>query len=1135
MATLGQVMVEIGADLKDFDQGMKRAEAEMSKLTRELVGDSAALSASLEMMSKQSAKGFMTLEERMNLIRDAMVRSNDIFQAKATQSEKMIKRLAAADVRGLDRQFLKIAASMDQLAKRGNVLNLAIQNVGRNASLKTLLDEIKYITQGIARMQGAAMAAGIAFTVMTVALFKAAQGPKPGDVLAQQAALMKQFTDQLNQRADDIYNFAGLFENVTVKAKVSGNELIKILQNQVTVLANWSKNLQILAKRGVDQGLIAELQKMGPQAAAQVQALVNMSDKQLNQYVNLWREKHRLARTEAMSELDQLRQQTQQKIKELGATVTNLGKSLEKFKQTWASALKPFVKFWGDVAAKVVDAGTAFGNFLNKLNQINPLITQMGGMILYLATGFTVLLSPLAIGISRAGSFAAAFSVLWSTIGPVVTGLLSVAGTALLLAAAIVVVGVALNRIWKNSEAFRNALIGVWNGIKQAFVSAFQPILPAFDRLKKAFKTLVSAFTGDGGNMASIWRSIGNVFADVINTVASVLLPIFRVAFTVAARVVEGAVNILVIAFNLIADWWKSNGPGITSIISTVWGYVKAAFQEVGAFIMSKVPQIARIVSKEFQLIAKVIQTVVPIIQRISTAFWTVIMPIVSFLMPYLVSGFKNAWATIKSVISSSLNIIEGILNFFLDLLNGNWTGAWNDLKGIASNVLNLVIALVKNSFIGQIIGVIVQFAGELWSWISSAWNTAAGYVSSALGVISSICSTVWNAIASVISGVLFVIAGIIATVWNTIVAIIQVAWTIISVIIAVGMMFIENIIIPIFQVIWNFIVTCMQAIWNVISTVWNAIAGVISTVITTIWGWISPYWNMFVTIITTACQAIWGVITAIWNGIVSFLSAIWHGIVSIASSVWHGLVSVLSSIWNSIRSMASSVWNSIRSTLSSIWNSIRGTASSIWNGIKSVLSSIWNSMRSSASSIWNGIKSMLSSIWNSIRSTASSVWNSVKNAMTRPIQEAKSTILGIISAIKGAFARMSIHIPKPKLPHIVVGSSSVMGVSYPTFSLKWYAKGGVFDKASVVGIGEAGDEAVLPLSNKRRMRPFAYTVADLIAQRESKAQNSASGGIHIHVAQLVVREEADIVKIAEKLHRLQQIKQRMGGVQFAD
>ena len=43
--------------------------------------------------------------------------------------------------------------------------------------------------------------------------------------------------------------------------------------------------------------------------------------------------------------------------------------------------------------------------------------------------------------------------------------------------------------------------------------------------------------------------------------------------------------------------------------------------------------------------------------------------------------------------------------------------------------------------------------------------------------------------------------------------------------------------------------------------------------------------------------------------------------------------------------------------------------------------------------------------------------------------------------------------------------------------SVKWYAKGGLFDTASVIGIGEKGKEAALPLENRRTMKAIADSI----------------------------------------------------------
>lgn len=47
-----------------------------------------------------------------------------------------------------------------------------------------------------------------------------------------------------------------------------------------------------------------------------------------------------------------------------------------------------------------------------------------------------------------------------------------------------------------------------------------------------------------------------------------------------------------------------------------------------------------------------------------------------------------------------------------------------------------------------------------------------------------------------------------------------------------------------------------------------------------------------------------------------------------------------------------------------------------------------------------------------------------------------------------------------------------------PTVSVEWYGSGGFFDRASLIGVGEAGPEVNIPLAG-RKMKPYAKAVAD--------------------------------------------------------
>ena len=68
-----------------------------------------------------------------------------------------------------------------------------------------------------------------------------------------------------------------------------------------------------------------------------------------------------------------------------------------------------------------------------------------------------------------------------------------------------------------------------------------------------------------------------------------------------------------------------------------------------------------------------------------------------------------------------------------------------------------------------------------------------------------------------------------------------------------------------------------------------------------------------------------------------------------------------------------------------------------------------------------------------------------------------KNGIQGIIDKLREFF---SFNGKKVKLPNI----------KGKTPALKWYAKGGVFNSPSIIGVGEAGPEAVIPLDELKTM-----------------------------------------------------------------
>lgn len=143
-------------------------------------------------------------------------------------------------------------------------------------------------------------------------------------------------------------------------------------------------------------------------------------------------------------------------------------------------------------------------------------------------------------------------------------------------------------------------------------------------------------------------------------------------------------------------------------------------------------------------------------------------------------------------------------------------------------------------------------------------------------------------------------------------------------------------------------------------------------------------------------------------------------------------------------------------------WDKIKAKALEI----KASLIATWNSIKASISATINNLKTAMANAWNSIKATASSVWNGIKNAITSPITSARDKVKAIIDKLKSYFPiKVGNLLSGIKLPHFKIsGEFSIKNKTVPKLSIDWYKTGGIFDGPQVIGVGEAGPEAVVPL-----------------------------------------------------------------------
>ncbi|MEX3621860.1 phage tail tape measure protein [Viridibacillus arvi] len=195
--------------------------------------------------------------------------------------------------------------------------------------------------------------------------------------------LKEEYKKAVDDRAKSLYSFAGLFDEIAEKAEVSGQQLIANLQGQVDTFKNWSENIASLTSKGIDEGLLAELQAMGPQAGAEIAALNTLSDEQLSQYTALWKEKSKLARDQAVGELEGMRIETAKKIDQLNRDTK---KQLKEYQAEWKASMKTVTRNTKSELSVMPDIGSyAVQGLIDGMNsrkaELERIAAELGAIV----------------------------------------------------------------------------------------------------------------------------------------------------------------------------------------------------------------------------------------------------------------------------------------------------------------------------------------------------------------------------------------------------------------------------------------------------------------------------------------------------------------------------------------------------------------------------------------------------------------------------------------------------------------------------------------------------------------------------------------------------------------------------------
>lgn len=262
------------------------------------------------------------------------------------------------------------------------------------------------------------------------------------------------------------------------------------------------------------------------------------------------------------------------------------------------------------------------------------------------------------------------------------------------------------------------------------------------------------------------------------------------------------------------------------------------------------------------------------------------------------------------------------------------------------------------------------------------------------------------------------------------------------------------------------------------------------------------------------------------FNAIASFIGGFVDGFLNVvggalsaigidASSAISGVKETVSNGLNAVKGFFGNIMGAAADTAKEKLSNIKNAYEQNGGGIKGVVAASQEAVKgyftSGLTFIDNltggkltGIKQKFLDGMNGAKSAVTGVLDNVKSSFQSKLDAAHSVVSGFVGKLKSAFS-FNWKLPDLKIPHISIsGGVAPFGIagkgSLPSFDIQWYAKGGVMTKPTIFGAsggnllggGEAGDEAILPLSALwDKLRQFIQEEINPDNDRDTKSVGS--------------------------------------------
>lgn len=379
-----------------------------------------------------------------------------------------------------------------------------------------------------------------------------------------------------------------------------------------------------------------------------------------------------------------------------------------------AAAIGPLLVTLGVMVSTIGSAMTVIGPLMTSIKTLS-FITKSWA----LATGFLNTILGVARGqIALQTVLTGKYSLVTQTAALVTRGLgLAIrfmTGPIGLVITAVGLLVAAIIHLWRNNETFRNNVIKLWNGIKNA--------------------------------LSVIWNSIKSFGIDVWNGLKNGVMFIIQNWWVLMKAYFNMWKVVITTIFNAIKNTvigvWKVIKSSVLFIVNALKTGVTAIFNSLLLVLRKILSLYKQAFLKVWNAIKFVVTTIAKSIANTVRNNWNNIKNFTIFIFKSVKSFITNIWSSIKSTIyrfaNSAYQLVKKI---------------WNSLSRSTRNIFSNLRAWITNTW-SKIKNSVTRFARLLWDGVRNTWNNLSTGTRNIFSRVKTTIVNIWNLIKRSVTGI---------------------------------------------------------------------------------------------------------------------------------------------------------------------------------------------------------------------------------------------------------------------------------------------------------------------------------------------------------------------------------------------